>query len=260
MVRQQPKPPNTAEGHEERLRRVVELTQRVLQCDMAQDPSSPTMGMMLYATMQLDRRTGERSLVGLRKGSTGRSALELAAVYARPFTLAREAVYGPAVAESISHFATIPEQQHAAAQIGDMWTKQPFPRAYLSKTVGGVAVTPKGGVDTGTVADRVLYSRLVHADDASAVLKHVTDEDQMWSLAGLVGDWLALISHQEAFISWVRPDICPKTTTWAGNQTTIFKRLGIHPAEDDGDDALAGEEQSNHKLERPDFPAEHSKP
>lgn len=259
MGRQQAKLPNTDEGHEERLRRAVELTRRVLQCDMAQDPSAPDLGMMLYATMQLNRKTGETSVVNLRHDTADRAMLQLAAVYARPFTLNREAVYGPDVAKSIRHFASVPEQRRVASQIEDMWKKQPFNRIYTSKLINGVEVTPAGGLGNGTVADRFLYARLLHADDASEVLDHITEEDQMWSLAGLVGDWLALISHQEAFISWVRPDISPKLTSWSGDHTTIFKRLGIPRPDDDRHDVPAEEpKDAGSDSDRPALPYEHS--
>lgn len=84
----------------------------------------------------------------------------------------------------------------------------------------------RGGVDGGHVAERLLYSQFVHADDASDILYHTDDHAQLWNLAGMVADWLATLSYQERVIQMVAPEVIPELTVWGGNQMTIFERMG----------------------------------
>jgi hypothetical protein len=227
MKRKQPGLEDTDEGHSERLRRAVERSRAVLTDTLAQDPTAPEIGMKFHVSMQQDRANGQTSVVGVRYELADPSSVAIAAIRARPFTLKSEEIQGTKVAGSIDRFAKSHGQHAMAEQLGRMWAEQPFTRMKTLAAVGGHEVTPRGGVSDGTIADRVLYSQFVHADDASEVLEHIDEDQQLWSLAGMVGDWLALVSHQEYLISAVRPDLCSELTAWAGDGQTIFKRLGV---------------------------------
>lgn len=228
MSRKQPGLPDTDEGHSERLRRTAKRTQAVLNTGLAQNPLAPKLGMIWHLTMEENVMTGAAAVTKLWRAHVDRPLLDQAATLTRVFTLEREAIYGPKIAQSLTRFTVTDRQKFLADQIGRMWEAQPFPRTYMMKSIGGTSVTPPGGISDSTIGDRVLYSELVHADDASSVLEHVSDEEREWSLSCLVGDRLALISHQEWLLSSVRPDICPSPTAWAGDHITIFRRLGSH--------------------------------
>jgi len=232
VARQQSKLPETDEGHAERLRRAQERSHDVLTLDLAQAPDAPTLGMQLTMNLVIHRATGSSHVEGLRHEVPNKPALERAAMYARPFTLRQEAIYGPDVAESLSHFSTLDEQRRASEQLKRLWKEQPFNRAqFFSQAMDGTSLLPKAGVWNGEIGDRVLYSKLVHADDARELLSQIDDDHQMWSLASVIGDWLAIIAHQQMILQWVRPDICPELSCWAGNPTTIFDRLGVNPVQ-----------------------------
>lgn len=188
--------------------------------------------MQLTMDLLLERSTGNVSIKGLKHELPDRHSLELTAVYARPFTLKQEAIYGPDVASSLLHFAALDDQQRAVEQLKHLWNEQPFNRVqFFAQKADGTPLLPEGGAWNGQIGDRVLYSKLVHADDAREILSQVDDGHQLWSLASVVGDWLAIIAHQQAILQWVRPDICPELTAWAGSSTTIFDRLGVKPDE-----------------------------
>lgn len=228
VTRQQSKLPTTDEGHAERLRRAQERSHDVLTSELAQAPDAPTLGMRLTINLVIDRATGSSYVEGPRHELPNRSFLELAAMYARPFTLRQEAIYGPEIADSLLHFSTLEDQYKASEQLRRMWKDQPFDRVQsFSQRVDGTPLLPKAGVWNGEIGDRVLYSKLVHADDARELLSQIDDDHQIWSLASMVGDWLAIIAHQQMILQWVRPDICPELTSWAGSSTTIFDRVGV---------------------------------
>lgn len=226
MSRKQPELPDTDEGHAERLRRAAKRSQAVLNTGLAQATLAPNLGMVFHLTFQESVETGATAITELRRDHVDRPLLDQAATLTRVFTLGQEGIHGPKVAQSISLFATTDHQRFLADQLKRMWEAQPFPRTYLMKSIGGTSVTPIGGISDSTIGDRVLYSELVHADDASTVLEPVDDDEREWALSCLVGDRVALISHQEWLINAVRPDICPSPTPWAGDHVTIFRRLG----------------------------------
>lgn len=221
--------PASDEGHTDRLRLAAKWCKKVLSTSLAQDPLATDLGMKFHFTIQENLKTGEATVVGMRRDTVDRALLDQAAILSRIFTLRKDGIHGTEVARSIAHYASTDHQKFMASQIERMWEAQPFTRTYMMKSVDGTSVTPPGGIADGTIADRVLYSELAHAEDASEVLEHISDEDQERSLSGLVGDWFALISHQEALMCSVRPDLCPTPTAWAGDQSTIFRRLGVDP-------------------------------
>lgn len=227
VSRKKPPPlPDNDEGHTERLRRAVDRSRRVLGTKLAQYAIAPKLGTEIHLSIQLNARTSAQWISNVRRDHVDRALLDQAAALTRVFTLDKEEINGCKVAESILRFASSSDLRRYATQLGEMWKAQPFTRTFMMKELGGRQVTPPGGISDSIIGDRVLYSDLVHADDSSDVLEHVSDEEKAWSLSGLVGDRMALIAHQEWLISCVRPDICEAPTPWAGDHTTIFRRLG----------------------------------
>lgn len=240
--------PDTDEGQSERLRRALRRSQRVLNTELAQDPIAPEMGMLWHLTFHLDPETRTARPSALRRDIVDRALLDQAATLTRVFTLSQEAIHGPKVARAISQFATTQHLKQLADQLRRMWEDEPFTRTYTMMSIGGSSVTPEGGISDSSIGDRVLYSDLVHADDASAVLEHVSDDDQEWALTSLVGDRVALIAHQEWLIHSVRPDLCPSPTAWAGDHITIFRRLGS-PIQDQDEAEPPGDQDTNNDRE-----------
>lgn len=218
--------PHVREAALKRLRQAVKRSEAVLSTRLAQDPLAPELGTLWHLTMQKNTTTGAMKVAALRRDTVDRLLLEQAATYARVFVLKKEPIYGPKVARAITYFAVTEQQKFLSEQLGRMWEEQPFPRTYMMKSDSGTPLTPPGGISDSSIGDRVLYSEIVHADDASSTLEHVSDEDREWALSSLVGDWIALVAHQQWLISSVRPDLCPAPTPWAGDHKTIFRRLG----------------------------------
>jgi hypothetical protein len=226
MGRTQPRLPDTDAGHEERLKRIQRRTLAVLCAPLAQDPEVVTIGTRI--TVGVDSRDGFQQPSVL----CAPDPVQLAylAMLARPFTLEREEIHFRRIASSLKHFAATAPQQAMTEQLLHLWGRVPVTRAYMYAAKAGEELLPGGAMD-GQVADRVLYSQLVHADDASALLDHVEAPFQQWSLAGMVGDWVAIIAHQQAVLKLVRGDLCPELATWPGTPTTIFERWGLHVQE-----------------------------
>jgi hypothetical protein len=157
--------------------------------------------------------------------------LAYAATLARPFTLERAVIYGPQVSESLLRFATSRGQRVMCKQVARIWEGLPLNRmkTLAASLVDGTPILPEEGVWDGEVGDRVLYAELVQADDARTVLDHIDEAQQQFSLAGIVGDGLAIIAYQQALLHRVRPDVCESGTPWAGTPRTIFDRMGVTP-------------------------------
>lgn len=197
----------------------------VLACRAAQDPAAPTMGMTF--TVLLDSAGVLREL---RWHKVDTEQVAVAAMLARPFSLKGETVHGAKVAASLRQFASTSEQVLMCEQLRRIWQMLPLKRMKTFKAYAdGTQILPREGVWNSDVADRVLYSQMVHADDARALLDHIDTEEQQWSLAGLVGDWLATIAHQQALLHWICPGVCASATPWAGTPMTIVDRLGVAP-------------------------------
>ncbi|QCR53849.1 hypothetical protein C1N80_09870 [Brachybacterium sp. SGAir0954] len=227
MSRQQPTQLETDDDHAMRLRRAVERSRIALTCSLAQSPSAPALGTRLHVTFSRSEETGEFLPSGIRHDQVDREQLEVAATRARVFTLWKDGLHGTEVAKSIAHFATDPDHVQMCETLTGWWRAGRFNRATVMASQDGRALTPPGGVGSAMVARSVLYSELWHADDVSEVLNGVDSEFQLWSVAGLVGDWLAVISYQESLIMSVRPDLCASLTLWGGTPTTILRRLDV---------------------------------
>lgn len=213
-----------AAKREQRIKVAARRSALVLKSSLAQDPCAPELGMKLKLQCTVDASTGETVGTGLRMVLPDWDALALAATYARPFTLERDLIYGEKVANALTHFTSPGNNRDAVLQIVRMWKDMPIERVTFGSQLEGQesAQWSSGGV----LGRKLLYSEIVHADDEHDFLKAFRQEDQRWALAAIVGDWLAVISHQEAWMHAIRPDLCPEVTPWAGDDQTIFHRLG----------------------------------
>lgn len=220
--RTQPELPDTDAGHETRLRRANERANLVLGTALASKAEVTSMGTQFK--ILLDARGSPSSFSFPTVDE--QEALGFLAMRARPFTLAREEIYFEKVANSLRRFARTDAHRIISDQLHDLRNHCGKPRMRLFTAQVNVGDLIPGGTTDAEVADRVLYSQLVHADDASELLQHVDTTMQQWALAGMVGDWVALISQQQWVTHLIRPDICPQPATWAGTPRTIFERLG----------------------------------
>lgn len=194
----------------------------MLRTPLAQDPGVTTMGTQI--TFYLG--TEDASLKSFEMPVPDRVQLGYLTTLARPFTLPSEEIHYKRIARSLLYFATTDVQYALSEQLVSIWDQIPVSRTHLFAAQAGVELLPGGATD-GQVADRVLYSQLVHADDARDLLQHVDTQSQQWSLAGMVGDWVAIIAHQQHVLRMVRPDLCPALTAWPGTPTTLFERWGV---------------------------------
>lgn len=156
----------------------------MLACRAAQDAAAPTMGMTF--TVVLDS-TG--ALHDLRWHTVDAEQVAVAAMRARPFMLESEAINGVKVSASLHHFASTSEQILMCEQLSRIWRMLPLKRMKTYRlSADGTQILRREGVWNSVVADRVLYSQLVHADDARALLDHIDTSEQQWCLDGFVGD------------------------------------------------------------------------
>lgn len=137
----------------------------MLACRAAQDAAAPTMGMTF--TVVLDS-TG--ALHDLRWHTVDAEQVAVAAMRARPFMLESEAINGVKVSASLHHFASTSEQILMCEQLSRIWRMLPLKRMKTYRlSADGTQILRREGVWNSVVADRVLYSQLVHADDARAL-------------------------------------------------------------------------------------------
>lgn len=223
MSRQPPPLPDTAEGHEERLRRADARIRRVLSARLAQDPVVLKMGTRITV-----RVSGPEAGLTFVNVDVDPADLEHLTTLIRPCTLAREEVQAEKVTATLARFAVTQEHELYVDQLTGLRQMTGASRLYLSKWDGrtGEEVIPSWTSDS-VVADRYTYSSLVHADDASALLDHVDVENQLWALAGFAGDWVAYLSHVQGVAHAIRPDLVPELTAWAGTPWSVFERHGV---------------------------------
>ena len=214
MARRQPQLADSADGHGERLRRVLRRTDEIFRdSPLARDSHASTMGTQIDFI-----HVGDNSFRVYRP-IPDRVQLCHLAMLLRVFVLQKEQVYYKHVSNSLQWFAKSGIDRKMSDQLVAMWQ-------HVS-TSHRMTILKEGVTATDIeIADRVLYSRVAHADDASDLLDHIDEETQWWSLTALVGDWLALAAHQQVLIQRVRPDLCPELARWSGSPTTIFTRIG----------------------------------
>lgn len=225
--RRQPKSEPTDVEYEERIRQANVRTVALLGTVLAQDASILTMGTALNTTFQFSLATGENLGVEVSVPTIDRESLGYLATQIRPFQLEQEPINYEKVVEGLVRFAAPGLGQEIVGQLSPLWKLCARDRlsVFSASTEDGEQIP--GGVGDTRVADRVLYSQIVHADDASELLDHVPLALQQWSLASFVGNWTAMLAHQQVVAHFVRPDLVPEVTAWAGDSSTIFKRLGV---------------------------------
>jgi len=155
-----------------------------------------------------------------------RESLGYATVLARVFQLGSEEIQYPKVVESLRRFAASDDQRSMIDGLVELWERCKVPRMYSFAEQNEQELIP-GGTNNYEIADRTIYSQIAHSDDAHEILDHITTGEQQWSLEALVGDWIAVIAYQQAVMNFIRPDLVPELTRWAGNPHTIFSRHGI---------------------------------
>lgn len=225
--RRQPKSEPTDVEYEERIRQANVRTVALLGTVLAQDASILTMGTGFNMAAEFSRSTGENLGVQVSYPSFDQERLGYLATLLRPFGLKQDPIHYVKVVESLAKFAPAGLEQETVGQLSPLWEMCQHNRlSFFSASAKEGELIP-GGVGDAKIADRVLYSQLVHADDASEPLDHVPPEIQQWALASIVGNWTAMASHQQGVAHLVRPDLVPEITAWAGTPNTIFKRLGI---------------------------------
>ena len=215
------------DGWRGRLGLATEWIRKVLGTNLARDPRVERLGMQIGATILYDPEGGPR-VAGMDLKDVPESEDLLPAIaWARPFLLKTEPIYWVNVVSSLRGLAGDSPARVEVEQVADLWSRQPFKRVvYLKATESGENILPKDGVDGGFVAERLLYSQFLHADDASDILDHIDDQAQLWNLAGMVADWIATLSYMERVIQMVAPEVASELTVWAGDQMTIFERMG----------------------------------
>lgn len=208
-------------GHEERLRRGQKRTEQVFEAPLALNPGVTTMG----TSVQLRLAAADGQVASLEMPAPDRAELGYLAMMARPFTLEREQIHFRRLVTSLMRFAASDFQRTMSDQVLRLWDTVPAARLYMHAATAGEELI-QGGTTDRQVADRVLYSQLVHADDAESLLGHIDSQTQLWSLAGMVGDWVAIIAHQQLVLFTIRPDLCPVLVEWPGTPRTVFERFG----------------------------------
>lgn len=225
--RKQPKLPRDDHGYEERIRRANRRTNKALRDPLAQDASILKMGTTFHLNRRFDRATKEELGAELSIGVVDEDRLAVMAMLLRPFTLEQESIYHIDVAKGLRRFADTDDNRTMVDQLGVLWGM--CSKSRMTAHVYGPdreELIP-GGAGSAAIADRVLYSEMVHADDASDLLEHIPEEWRQWTLATLIGDWAAMAAHQQYVMYCVRPDLVPELTSWAGDGLTIFRRFGL---------------------------------
>lgn len=221
--------PDTIEGHRNRLRLGSNRIARVLNTHLAQGASASKLGTSATFTVVVDSK--QRKVVDVNNFRYNDLPDDLERLIAtitlaRPFLLRSEPIYGPTLVKSMLAVAPKDVSHDAIHQIADMWTSLPNNSGIFYKmTSDGTHILPEAGVSDGQVADRFMYAEVVKAGDNSGWLHHLDDGTKLWSLSRLVGDILAILSRQEHLLHLIDPSICPKTTDWAGDYLTIYRRL-----------------------------------
>lgn len=190
--------------------------------------------MKFTVTVQVDRKTKQQIGAEMKYPELNQEKVEHLAALLRPLQLKREAIHYDKITEALLQFAHTDNQRTVAQQIPQLWKVASQGRMSMQvfdKNFSEVLLRSTNDVE---IADRVLYSDVIHNDDAATMLDHVSSEQQAWALAGTVGHWIALAAHQQYLAHLIRPDLVPELTSWAGDPFTIAQRFGVevHPLPD----------------------------
>lgn len=208
----------------ERLRRANLRCQRVLSSTLAQSPDVLGAGQQFVA--RFDPDTGAATGIGFKPSSASSDAVAAAAAIARVFSLGREDIHYTKVIDSMRALASDPGYAEILNGLQKRWDMTPVDRITIYAYSADGTGLPKDGVTDGRIANRTLYAEIVHADDAAAILDHISDEQKLWALTGMVVDWICLAAQTQHLMHLIRPDVVPETTPWTGDQTSLFERWG----------------------------------
>ena len=208
----------------ERLRRANLRCQRVLSSTLAQSPDVLGAGQQIVA--RFDPDTGTATRIIFKPSSAGSDAVAAAAAIARVFTLKGEHIYYGKVVDSLRALA--PDLRYAEILDGlqERWDRTPVNRSTTYVRNADGTGLPEGGVTDGRIANRTLYAKIVHADDAAAILDHISDEQELWALTAMTVDWICLVAQTQHLMHLIRPDVVREITPWTGDPTSLFERWG----------------------------------
>jgi hypothetical protein len=187
------------------------------------------MGMSIKSAIQINFKTGEWSWAPFDFTSElpPRDSLDAALMQARPFFLEKEGIYWKYVMSALERRTKSEEYLAACRILRNLFSSAPFKRVeFFAANVESKKELLPPGVTNAVVGDRFVYSQVAHADDASDILDSIREPEQVWSYAGVVGDWVALISALETLIHLICPEICPQVTEWVGDSQSINLRSG----------------------------------
>lgn len=218
--------PRDDAGYEQRIIRSNARIQQALETSLAQDSQVISMGTQIHLSLRIDSKTGKQLNSEIRLDEISPERLAYLAIKLRPFLLESEDIYYQDTIKALRRFAKNDQQMRFVEQLKPLWEACSRSRMFtFVANARGEELIP-GGAGDAHIGDRVLYSQLIHADDESELLDHIGADWQQWSLAALVGDWTAMVAHQQHVMRLIRPDLIPERTAWAGNALTIFKRFG----------------------------------
>lgn len=210
--------------HEERLRQANRRCEIVLSSTLAQSQDVLEAGSKIV--VWVDVNTREPGRIDFRPASVGIDAVAVAAAKARVFTLKSEDIHFSKIIAALRALSPDPRYGDILDGLQDRWERAPVDRSTtFVRNIDGTGL-PASGVTDGRIANRVLYSEIVHADDAAAILDHISDEQKQWALTGMVVDWVCLVAQTQHLMHLIRPDVVPSLTSWTGTPTSLFERWG----------------------------------
>lgn len=222
---------DVGDRYRKRIERAIKVTSLVLNSEFAQTEGASEAGVPKI-TLKFEKKRGEpdwtQASVARTDPPARRAALVEVMAMARIFVLQTDGLHWQGLCKALDHFCDDDRLRVGLGDLRKMWEDQPFKR-YRTEIFdkSGESNFPSEGVWDGKIGDRVLYSQLVHANEASDILDEIDDTVQMQAATTLAGDWTAIIAFQEMLISRICPDLCEQLTEWDGHPFTIFERLGV---------------------------------
>ncbi|WP_417288496.1 hypothetical protein [Corynebacterium variabile] len=227
--RKPPDLPDTDDGHRTRVERALERCRLVLSLEFAQSEGAVTAGLPEFKVEIVPGADGAAphvSMVNRTDTRVSRSVVMDTAGTARVFLLSQEEVHYKKLIKSLRRFAKTEIQFAAVEQLERLWLNSRSNR-YRIEVIdpNGVTQFPEDGAWDGDIADRVVYSQFAHADDASNILDHVGDVEQLQAVTTLAGDLVAIVAFQEAVILQIFPELGSELTHWQGDPNAIQRRF-----------------------------------
>lgn len=227
--RKPPELPDTDEGHRTRVERALERCRLVLSLEFAQSEGAVTAGLPEFKVEIVPGADGTAphvSMVNRTDTRVTRAVVMDTAGTARVFLLSQEEVHYENLVKSLHRFAKTEIESAAVTQLEHLWRNSRSNRYRIDLIdPKGTTQFPKGGAWDGDIADRVVYSQFAHTDDASNILDHVDDVEQLQAVTTLAGDLVAIVAFQEAVILQILPELGSELTQWQGDPNAIQRRF-----------------------------------